>query len=134
MPMATSTPDGRDGHVAAPGRWMRLASPRTAGAVGVVALVAPFAAIPLAILIDRSTLSGPSVVGLFLVFGVVFAAVGVVVARREPRSPIGWLLLGASLAMTVGNAGPEYAYLDYTVHHGRLPLGAIGILLSQAWV
>ena len=134
MPMATSTPDVRDGHVAAPGRRIRWASPRTAGVVGVVALLAPFATIPIAILVDRTKSSGPSVVGLFLVFGVVFAAVGVVVARREPRSPIGWLLLGASLAMTLGTIGPEYAYLDYTVHHGRLPLGAIGVLLSQAWI
>jgi hypothetical protein len=59
-----------------------------------VALLAPFAAIPLAILVDRTTVSSPSVVGLFLVFGLVFAAVGVVVARRQPRNPIGWLLLG----------------------------------------
>jgi len=115
-------------------RRSRWASPRTASVVGVVALLAPFATIPLAILIDRTTSSGPSVVGLFLVFGLAFAGVGVVVARREPRNPIGWLLLGASLAMTAGTAGPEYAYLDFTVHHGRLPLGAIGVLVTQAWV
>jgi len=36
--------------------------------------------------------------------------------------------------MSAGNVGPEYAYLDYTVHHGRLPLGAVGVLFSQAWV
>jgi hypothetical protein len=99
-----------------------------------VALLTPFATIPLAILIDRTTSSGPSVGGLFLLFGVAFASVGLVVARREPRNPIGWLLLGASIAMTAGTVGPEYAYLDYTVHHGRLPLGAVGVLVSQAWV
>jgi len=122
--------------VTAPGRRIRWASPRTAGVVGVVALLTPFATIPITILVDRATSSGsgPSGVGLFLAFAVVFAAVGVVVARREPRNPIGWLLLGASLAMTFGTAGPEYAYLDYTVHHGRLPLGAIGVLLNQGWV
>jgi hypothetical protein len=102
--------------------------------VGVVALVAPFATIPLAILIDRTTSSGPSVVGVYLVFGLAFAGVGIVVARREPRNPIGWLLLGASLAMTFGTVGPQYGYLDYTIHHGRLPLGAIAVLLGQAWV
>jgi hypothetical protein len=120
--------------VAVPGRRIWWALPRTAVVAGVVALLAPFAAIPLAILVDRTTVSGPSAVGLFLVFGVVFAAVGVVVARREPHNPIGWLLLGASLAMTLGTIGPEYAYLDYTVHDGRLPLGAVGVMLSQAWV
>src|ERR1700733_12777489 len=133
MRMASSTPDARDGHVVAPSPRVRWVSPRTAGVVGVVALLAPFATLPIAVLVDGATSGGPSDLGLFLVFGVVFAAVGVVVARREPRSPIGWLLLGASLAMTFGSAGPEYAYLDYTLHHGRLPLGAIGILLNQAW-
>jgi hypothetical protein len=83
----------------------RLASPATAKAIGIAALVAPFAGIPLAILIDRTTTSGPSVAGFYLVFGIVFAAVGIVVARRQPRNPIGWLLLGASLAMTLGSVG-----------------------------
>ncbi len=105
-----------------------------AAAVGVVALLAPFATIPLAILIDRTTSTGPTPGGLYLLFALAFAGVGVVVARREPRNPIGWLLLGASLTMTTGTVGPEYAYLDYTVHHGTLPLGAIGVLLSEAWV
>ena len=109
-------------------------SPATTKVVGIVALVAPFAGIPLAILIDRTTTSGPSVVGFYLVFGIVFAAVGNVVVRREPRNPIGWLLLGASLAMTLGTVGPEYAYLDYSVHHGKLPLGAIGVFVGLAWV
>jgi len=111
-----------------------VASPATATVVGIVALVAPFAAIPLAILIDRTTISGPSVVGFFLVFGIAFAAVGIVVARRQPRNPIGWLLLGASLTMTLGTVGPEYAYLDYVVHHGKLPFGAIGVFVGEAWV
>ena len=132
--MEPSTPGATEVRAAATGRRWRWASRRTAAVVGTVALVAPFATIPLAILIDRTTSSGPSVVGLYLVFALAFAGVGVVVARREPRNPIGWLLLGASLAMSAGNAGPEYAYLDYTVHHGRLPLGAVGVLLSQAWV
>jgi hypothetical protein len=132
--MATLNPEAREGHVAAPARRFRWASRRTAAVVGAVALLAPVATLPIAILVDRATSSGPSGLGLFLAFGVVFAAVGVVVARREPSSPIGWLLLGASLSLTFGNIGPEYAYLDYTVHDGRLPLGAVGLLLNQAWV
>ena len=133
--MERSTPGAANAHAAATGRRWAWASRRTAAVVGAVALLAPLATIPLTILVARRTSSfGPGDVAFFLLFGLAFAAVGVVVARREPRNPIGWLLLGASLAMSAGNAGPEYAYLDYTVHDGRLPLGAVGILVGQAWV
>ena len=132
--MEQSTNAAANAHAAATGRRWAWASPRTAAVVGVVAMVAPFTTIPLAVLIAHTTSDGPSTVSFFLVFGLAFAGVGVVVARREPRNPIGWLLLAASLAMSAGNAGPEYAYLDYTIHDGRLPLGAIGVLLGQAWV
>ena len=121
-------------HATATGRRWRWASPRTAAIVGAVALVLTLATIPTSILVARATSSGPGGFAFFLVFALAFAGVGVVVARREPRNPIGWLLVGASLAMSAGNVGPEYAYLDYTVHHGRLPLGAVGVLFSQAWV
>ena len=103
-------------HAAAAGRRWRWASPRTAAIVGAVALVIPFSTIPLAVLIDRTTSDGPSTVGFFLLFGLSFAGVGVVVARREPRNPIGWLLLGASLAMSA-NVAPSTP-ISTTVHHG----------------
>jgi hypothetical protein len=117
-------------------RWLRLTWQATATIVGIVALAAPFATIPLAILLDRTTSSGPSAsdVGWSLGFGIAFAGVGIVVARRQPRNPIGWLLLGASLAVTLGSVGPQYVALDYTVHHGKLPLGAIALFVTQAWV
>ena len=132
--MERSTTGAASAHAAATARRWRWASPRTAAIVGAVALVLPLATIPLAILVSRATSSGPSGVAFFILFGLAFGGVGVVVARREPRNPIGWLLLGTSLAMSAGNAGPEYAYLDYTVHHGSWPLGAIGVLLDQGWV
>jgi len=37
-----------------------------------------------------------------LVFVLAFTAVGVVVARREPRNPIGWLLLAVVLSVDAG--------------------------------
>jgi hypothetical protein len=132
--MKSSSRGAANGPVTGTGRRLRWASPKTAAIVGFVALLTPFASIPLAVLIDRTTSSGPSIIGFYPLFAVAFAAVGVVVARREPCNPIGWLLLGASVAMTLGTIGPEYAYVDYTIHHGRLPLGAVGVLLSQAWV
>jgi hypothetical protein len=67
-------------------------------------------------------------------FGLSFTAVGVVVGRRQPRNPMGWVLVGIALAVNLGSAGPGYAWLDYGVHGGRLPLGPLAVFLSGAWV
>ena len=135
MPTSRETDDG---HLTARadvgGRRLPLASPTIAAALGGVALLAPFGAIPLTILTHQASFQTSSSIATYLVFGLAFAAVGVVVARREPRNPIGWLLLGASLAMTMGSVGPAYAYVDYTIHHGALPLGPVAVLLGQSWV
>ena len=63
-----------------------------------------------------------------------FTAVGVVVVRHEPRNPIGWMLIGVALAVPAGNDGSTYADLDYTLHHGHLPLGHVALLLSSSWI
>ena len=115
--------------------WSRLASPTTAAAIGAVALLGTFAALALSILVDHHSSSGSTTaIAIYPLFGLTFAAVGLVVARRQPRNPVGWLLLAASLAMTLGTLAPQYAYLDYKVNHGGLPLGPLAVLFSQAWV
>ena len=55
------------------------------------------------------------------------------VARRQPRNPMGWLLIGVALAIEAVNVGSDYAYLDYFLHHGTLPLGHLAALLSVSW-
>ncbi len=115
-------------------RRLRLASPTAATVVGTLALLATLATVPLTILIRQTSFSESSSTATYLVFGLAFAAVGVVVARREPRNPIGWLLLGVAVAMSLGTVGPAYAYLDYTIHHGTLPLGPVAVLVSEGWV
>ena len=72
----------------APAGRLRLASPRTALVVGVAALLAVAAAVPLDI-----ASHGISQGVVVLPFGVV----GFVVARRQPRNPIGWILLALTL-------------------------------------
>lgn len=44
-----------------------------------------------------------------LVIVVVATPVGVLVARAQPRNPVGWLLLGSALAMAVAEAGAQLA-------------------------
>jgi hypothetical protein len=74
-------------------------------------------------------LSGLGELGLYLSFGVV----GVVVAWHQPRNPMGWVLLGVTFFFVLDGLASEYAYLDYRLHDGRLPLGWLGVLLSPSW-
>ena len=119
--MASGGPSGRSAQVAAVG-------------LGTLGLLTPFASIPLMVLIHQTSVSDSTSTATYMVFAIAFAAVGTVVARRESRNPIGWLLLFASLAVTVGSIAPVYADLDYRIHHQSLPLGPVAVLLGQAYV
>src|SRR3984957_8390435 len=58
--------------------------------------------------------------------------VGFVVARRQPASPIGWLLLGWSLLTPVVGIALLYSVLDYRIHRGTLPFGPVAVMLESA--
>jgi len=57
------------------------------------------------------------------VMALALAAIGMVVARRLPRKPIGWLLVGSGLATILSTDAALYLVLDYRIGHGTLPLG-----------
>ena len=114
---------------------MRLASPATAVALGVVALLLQ----PIQLLLEGLSHQLPTAATDIAntaaggVFVLAFTAVGIVVARREPRNPMGWMLMAIPLAIEAGNDGSQYAYLDYTLHHGTLPLGPVAVLLTPSF-
>jgi hypothetical protein len=58
-------------------------------------------------------------------------AVGFVVARRQPASPIGWLLLGWALLTPVVGVALLYSVLDYRIHRGTLPFGPVAVTLES---
>ena len=62
------------------------------------------------------------------VTALVSAAVGLVVARRQPRNPIGWLLLSWALLVPVAGVALLYPVLDYQIHRGTLPAGAVAVV------
>ena len=66
----------------------------------------------------------PSDDGILFVVCVVFALEGLVIAKRQPRNAIGWLLLLVSVFVLFDAVAKLYLVLDYRLHHGRLPLGA----------
>jgi len=64
-------------------------------------------------------------------FAVPAAVTGAVVAARRPGNPLGWLLL--ALFLFGGAPTADYAFLDYGMHHGTLPLGPVAVALAVGW-
>jgi hypothetical protein len=74
-----------------------------------------------------------SVDGTTPLMALTLAAVGVVVASRQPRNPIGWLLYGSGLATMLSTDAELYVVLDYRIGHGTLPLGPAAALWVWAF-
>jgi hypothetical protein len=114
----------------------RIASPQVAFGLGVLSVILVLAAIPVEVL-NPGTMSFNASSDAFSIltsvaFLLAFAAAGVVVARNQPRNPIGWLLLAIALVWEIGDFAPGYADLDYQYRHGSLPLGHVALLAYAA--
>jgi len=133
--MASTSRGATDGRADRSSGGFRLASPATAAVLGVAALLLLVLDVPLELLAPSASPSGSDVWSnlTWFVFGLVFTAVGVAVARRESRNPIGWLVIASALVVLLSSDGASYAYLDYGLHHGALPLGQVAVLLSAAF-
>ena len=108
---------------------------RVAWSVGVSSIALLLAALIL-YLIDRSQIALPESVGLWGVFTGIDIAVnipvpllGILIASRRPRNPIGWVYLGASFALGVVIFGQLYAIHVLVVDPGALPGGHV-----MAWI
>jgi hypothetical protein len=102
-----------------PGAWVAV--------LGTLAAVSTVATVPLSIL------TGQGIGGLTaLVIGTPAAAVGAVVAWRQPRNPLGWLLLVIGDCLILANDGSDYALLAFRPGH-HLPLGLLALALGQLW-
>jgi hypothetical protein len=71
--------------------------------------------------------------GLVL-FGVLAAALGWLIIRRQPGNRIGLLLVGFGALLVFYEDAARYAVADYHVHRGTLPLGFPAVLVaSELW-
>ena len=95
--------------------------------LGGVAAASLAAMIPLSVF---AHLVGDGVVAL--VIGVPCAAIGFLVARRQPRNPLGWLFLVIAIFLFVPTVGGDYAYLNYELGH-HLPFAAAGLAVDGLW-
>ena len=107
----------------------RLASPMTATVLGALVLAELIAALVLEGLDHQLTWSLAVIEPSCLL---VFAGVGVVVARRRPRNPVGWILIVFSVLIVLAVAAGLYAVVCYRLGHRGLPLAAAAVALPVA--
>jgi hypothetical protein len=104
-------------------------APITAVALGVLALGLGVANVAL----DLRTHQPGALLsdGTWLGFLLPGAVVGALLAARRPGNPLGWLLLAIVLLAAV--PASDYAFLDYRMHHGTLPLGWVSVVFVGSW-
>ena len=107
----------------------RLATPGVARALGVAIILLTLAAVAFTIADHRFTAGDGGSIVLVPGFGIV----GLIVASRQPRNPMGWMLLGCSLSLAVDDVASTYSVFDYRRHHGSLPFGHVAVLLQPSW-
>jgi hypothetical protein len=105
-------------------RWSAV----LAAGLGCLALAAVVATFPLGSMAGQQ--SAQTVAAALVALA--FAAVGLLVALRQPRNPMGWLLLAGGLLVALNFAAAFYAELDYRLGH-HLPLGAVALMLQPSW-
>ena len=67
-------------------------------------------------------------------FGILAAALGWLIVRRQPGNRIGLLLMGFGALLVFYEDAANYAVADYHLHHGTLPLGFPAVLIaSELW-
>jgi hypothetical protein len=106
---------------------VRRISPVTLAIVGLIAVLAVGNVVLSHDIPPHTGLKGVGIITL------PFAAVGLLVARRRPQNPIGWILLALTFAVLISVDAANYAVLAYRVHHG-LPLDRLAVALAPAWI
>ena len=102
----------------------------TASVVGAVVLVLLVALLP--ILALGHELSLGSYGAPYAIYGS-FAAVGLLLARRRPANPIGWLMLVVLGGGILGSDAGYYAWAAYGVHRHGLPLESVALVIGEVW-
>ncbi len=115
----TADPDGR--------RSRMGASAVAAWSLGVLIVLFCAAVVPLAFA-AREAESDLVTVAIMMSL----AAVGIVVARRQPGNPLGWVFLAAAALSALGVGAGAYAVLSYRLGH-HLPLSVVAVFLALYW-
>ena len=113
---------------------MRRPSARAAAlGLGALTLLLIAASVPLDHYAHRPFPGGGGGLGVAALF-LPFAAVGVLVAYRQPRNPIGWILVVLALSMVGSGAAGDYSVIAFRLGHPGLPLARLATALTQTWI
>ena len=106
-----------------------------AGARSIAVLLAAVVLVALAVaIVPLAYAAHETVDAVFpIAFAPAFGAVGVIVALRQPRNPIGWILLAVALLVGGSFDVETYSYLIYHVGDHGLPLGRVAVALAPCW-
>lgn len=101
----------------------RIAKPLS-WAIWLLTAVTAAAAVFLVVM-NRATLNSDPVVfyAILILSSLSFASVGSLIARRQPRNPIGWLFSITGLGLAFVPFAEEYAVRTFAIDPGSLPLG-----------
>jgi hypothetical protein len=105
----------------------RWASPGSAIVVGVVTIGLLVIGIPL----SEMAKQGPVNQDILML---PFAIVGFIVARKQPRNPIGWVMLALAPIFELSADAGMYSVMIYHLGRTGLPLGRLAVALTQLWV
>jgi hypothetical protein len=103
--------------------------PALAAALALLVMLLAAMLVPLSVLARQNVASNVGQAVAYLAIG----ATGVVVAGRQPRNPIGWLLLAVAVGMLLNKDSQCYAWLAYGSGQ-RLPFGSAALLLNFSWI
>ncbi len=108
----------------------RLASQSVVVILGGLTLLLFVAVVPLSVVAHQFTAGDV----LSVLVTVPFAAVGVVVAYRQPGNPIGWILFLLALVVAAGGDAGFYSLRAYRVEGHSLPLSRLAVALAPGWI
>jgi hypothetical protein len=112
---------------------LHLGTRRVYGMVlGILAVMSGAAMIPLALLARPAGSLALGNLAVAAVIGVPCAAVGWLVARRQPGNPLGLLFLVVAVCLFLSTDGGEYAAFSYLLGH-HLPFGPVALVLDEIW-
>jgi hypothetical protein len=100
-----------------------LASPRIAAALAVLVVLLAGASVPLYAVTHQDVLANG---GENIALAVIFGSVGLVIAWRQPRCPIGWLMLSGPALALLSIDGTLYAALTAPGRRAAIAALALG--------